>query len=58
MCSNCAGDYEDPEEMAEEGARIAHLGTWAAVIGIVGTVSGFLIAWVYPAIHRILMQIF
>jgi len=64
MCSNCPGSYEDPDRtnpeiieidgFDEKGSTGLRLGVWAAVIGICGTVWGFLIGWIYPLIHAAL----
>lgn len=36
----------------EDGSKITKVGIWFAIVGIVGTIWGFTIAWLYPAIYR------
>lgn len=62
MCSNCTGDYEDPDATAPEIMEIdvrdsqipnvkRRVAAWLAIAGMMW---GFGLAYVYPWIHRLL----
>lgn len=66
MCSNCGGDYENPNATTEdlefsdygrECSGVARVGVWAAITCFLGAIWGFAIAWIYPALHQLISRI-
>jgi len=49
-----SADELETSDYGRECSGIVKVGVWAAILGISGAIWGFVIAWIYPVIHRLL----